>query len=964
MVVKKMKPAPQDKVTETPSSKYWLDSSGVLYLVMNGGNVSIDEHKKLSVNFKQNYGGKKYCAIIDISSFSSVSKELRDFNANELPTLFHAIAFVSRSPLGSMAAHLYMGNKKIYFRLRFSEMNKAPVNGWGNIYKIYQKNEPWVIRRVLNVKIAQFQTVHIVLRKYPYILSLLFLCSNLMAQRQINGSVTDSLNKPVPFCVIALLNQGDSSLVKGALTDENGSFEFSTIPTGTFSIKINQAGYMENRINRVVVDSLSRIKLDPIVLKKGVELEEVTISAIREPIEFKGGNITVNVENSPLATGNSAYDLLQRLPGVMIENDNISIQGRSGVILYIDDRIQPMSGAQLINFLRGLNASAIEKIEIISNPSSKYDAAGNAGIINIKLKKIKVTGFSGSAVFAWSQGYYRATNGSFSLNYKGRMVSFFSNLTYSEGIRRNVTVFNRAVTYENTTTQLDQTTVSKSFNSDEVINFGVDWYVSKNTTLGAKFQGIPGYAFVREDATLLLSDSTEGYRQMKTIKTTPNDWYLANYNVNSEHTLDSNGTKLKFSADAYGPYFDDYASHFENRYTNAAEQNVIAPSYLLSDNNLDLRLFTSKLDFEKKFKNELELEAGIKGSYMLSSSDYNLKRRDLSGTYVTDSAFTNKFFYTEIISATYFMIRKQYKKFNTQLGLRAEDTDIHTDTYTGSIKNKQKYTNVFPSLSVDYNATKDHILSASYNKRIERPHYNVYNPYRSFVNPLTSSMGNPYVRPAFTHNYRFSYVWKNSVFNTISYTNYDSPLMGYPVQNDSTKESTWITDNFEDFNIVRYDLFIKKNIKKWWSLSFLLGAYYIDYKGKVDGKDISMRAIPHYEWINNIFLLPKNYKVEVSAFYWGPWLGGVNRYRSRWGLNMAFKKSFMDNNLNVSLAVNDVFFTETFRSYTDFENQKWERYDSYDRRRVIVGVSYNFGKIKAEQRRLESSQEEKGRLGR
>lgn len=208
-----------------------------------------------------------------------------------------------------------------------------------------------------------------------------------IAQCTFSAKVTDTLNAPVPFIAVALLKE-DSSIYKGEITNENGEFCFSKLAKGNYFIKISAAGYRDQYSRKISYDSLTPVKLDNIVLKQsGVTLGEIAINVIKNPIEFKGGNITVNIDGSPLAVGNNVFDLIARLPGVMVEGDNISIQGKSGVRVYINDRVQQLSGAQLSNFLRSMSSTVVEKIEIITNPPARYDAAGNAGIINIKTKK-------------------------------------------------------------------------------------------------------------------------------------------------------------------------------------------------------------------------------------------------------------------------------------------------------------------------------------------------------------------------------------------------------------------------------------------------------------------------------------------------------------------------------------------------------------------------------------------------
>lgn len=785
------------------------------------------------------------------------------------------------------------------------------------------------------------------------------------SQCSISAKVTDSLRAPIPFITVALLKE-DSTIYKGEFTGDNGEFCFSkNINKGNYFVKISAIGYSDYYSSKITYDSSSSVKLDNIILKKnGLDLSEVSVIAVKNPIEFKGGNITVNVEDSPLAVGNNAYDLIARLPGVMVDGDNISIQGKSGVRVYINDRVQQLSGAQLINFLRGISASMIEKIEIINNPPARYDAAGGAGIINIKTKKIKITGPSGGLNYTFSQGFYNNNNGGFSFNYKGKKATFFSNTSFYEGMLHQETNMLNHVTYNGTTTTMDQKAYENDVGKYLTIDLGTDWYLNKKNTVGVKAEILPGHALRTYNGNTYMSNNSLGYDRLSYNRPTSNDWLLCNFNINAEHIFDTLGNaKLKFSTDYYGPYYDNYNANYDNRFIGLNDVDTREAQSFRTTNNTGVTILASRLDFEKKFKNDLSLETGIKQSNQDSWSDYIFENKDtLTGKYIVDSVFTNKFKYKEQISSGYISMDKQYKKFNFRIGLRGENTSIHTESLTSSIKYNRYYFNLFPNVSVDYNPNKDNSLSISYNRRINRPDYGSFNPFRSFNSILNSSEGNPYLMPVYDNNFNFNYVYKRKVSNNLSYSKLQNPIQGYITQNDSTKETVSHVVNMKQLNIIRYNFFLRQEIKPWWTLSFLAGAYYIDYNGIVNGHNYAAQAIPWYSRLTNIFIIKKNTKIEVSGFYWSPWLGGTSVFQERKGLSLAFKQSFLNNSLNLAISLNDAFFTEQFRQKADFQNQNWTLYEAHDSRRLNISINYTFGKIKAEQRDIKANDEEKGRL--
>jgi iron complex outermembrane receptor protein len=801
---------------------------------------------------------------------------------------------------------------------------------------------------------------------YFLIFTFTFLSFRSYAQCDVGGKVVDSLKAPVPFITVALLNAKDSTINKGIITGEKGDYCFENLKKGEYLIKVAGVGYGDKYSEKFIYDSAKTVELPTLTLGKGaVNLNEVAITAIKDPIEFKGGNMTVNVEDSPLAVGNSAYDLLARLPGVMVEGDNISIQGKSGVKVYINDRPQQISGQQLINFLRGMNSSMIEKIEIIVNPPAKYDAAGSAGIINIKTKKIKITGASGGLNYTFSQGFYNNNFGGFSLNYKGRKVTVFSNVSGYEGCLRHESNSLNNVTYNGVTTTLDQRSYEIDVGKFLTVDLGADWYINRKNTIGVKAQIVPGYANRTYNGNTYISDNSLGYDRILYNRPIENYWYLANYNLNGEHLFDTSGTsKIKFSADYYGPYYDNYKAYYQNRFIGVNGVDTLPSKSFRTNNDVGLNIFAGRVDFEKQFKNELSLEAGLKHSDQKAYSNYTFENQNnLTGDFIVDSIYTNQFKYHEQISSGYISMDKHYKKFNLRAGLRGENTYIQTQSITANIGYTRQYFNLFPTLSIDHNPDKDNNLSFSYNRRINRPDYNSFNPFRQFNNILSSGEGNPYLMPVYDNNFNFTYVWKRKISNSMSYSNSEHPIQNYTTQNDSTKEIIAHLINMKSLNIIRDNLFVRQEIKKWWTLTFLLGAYYIDYNGIVNGQNYSVAGVPWYTRLTNIFIIKKNTKIEVSAFYWSPWYGNTTIFQHREGLSFAIKQSFLDNNLNVSIGLTDAFFTEQFRQKADFQNQHWTLYEAHDSRRLNLSVSYNFGKIKAQQRDTKENDEERRRSG-
>jgi iron complex outermembrane recepter protein len=809
------------------------------------------------------------------------------------------------------------------------------------------------------------KTTHPILRNISIIL-LSVLIIQLPAQ-SISGKLADSTAKPVPYVLVALLHARDSVIYKGTTTDDNGQFEFHSLKPDTYLVRIKDMSYSTYYSQSIIFDSISNIIIPVIQLTSvGKQLDEVDITAIKRPFEFKGGNITVNVEDSPLAIGNSVYDLLSRTPGVRVDNENISIQGRTGVAIYIDDRRQPFSGQQLINLLRSMSASSVEKLEIIRNPSAKYDAAGTGGIINITMKRLRITGTSGTAGYTYSKGYASTNNANFSLNYKGRHLSLFSSIEGYEGTLSNT--YELIKTIPDGAESITLHSLARAYDVGKYLtfNFGADWSINKMNTVGVRFQGVPGYALRTQAGNNALSDNTLGYENLVYKRTVPNSWYLANYNLNAEHLFDTVGTKIKFSTDVYGPYSDIYTSNYDYQFTDRQLNNTLPPRSDKASITLDLRIISGRMDFEKKLSKSLLLEAGIKGAYQDIFSNYEFRtRNNITGEYNIDSLFTNRYVYNELISASYINFQKEYKKFSYQAGLRAENTEVNSSSDLRAFAYNREYFKLFPNASFNYNPTEDHAWSVAFNRRIWRPDYNSFNPYYVFNNLFSISRGNPYLLPEFFYVIEVSHVYKSRFTNAFSFSRSDSPIRGQTQQVDSTRVTYFQLGNLQRSNESNYFISYNGDVKKWWNLTLNLGGWYYDFYGMVDDQLLDNYAFSYSGYMNNVLLLPKQFKLEISGWYVGPWLyGGFYTISPRGALNLGLKRSFLKDRLTLSMAFHDVFFTAVNDTRVSFNNQQFRSRETYDSRRFNASVNYNFGRIKAEKRQVKRADEEQGRIGR
>ena len=776
----------------------------------------------------------------------------------------------------------------------------------------------------------------------------------LLAQCAIKGQLTDTLNAPVAYSAVGLLHAKDSSIVKGVMTDLDGNYCFEKLTKGNYLLKISVVGYQTFYSSVINYDSLNAITVNPIQLKVGgVNLNEIAVEAQKKTVEFKNGNVIVNIEGTALAMGNTAYDLLQRLPGVTVSDGNISIQGKAGVKILIDGKIQTLAGTQLINVLKSMNASEIEKMEVLKKPPVKYDAAGTGGMINIKTKKVKLVGFSGSVYTSYSQGFYGNPSAGFTLNYKGRKVNFFSGFTAAnETVHQRESYTNK---YNYNTT--NETTVLSDFTNNSggsvyTYNLGTDWLVNKYNTIGVKMNGALGMGKQNQTNFTDFGNNQQGVQAQQMNANKPNPWIYPEFNVNAEHLIDTTGTVIRFSAN-YNPYWDIYAANFDNHFLDASRLDVATPQVFKTSNTLTFNNSNALIDFEKEFKKELKLEIGIKHSYQQTHSDYFFKNQNyFTGEYLTDSALTNVFNYYQSISAAYFNLSKQYKKFSFQAGARTENTIIHTVSANSGLSFDRQYVNLFPLASIDFKKSDNHTFSLAYNKRVNRPDYNSFNPFITFVSTQVSYKGNPFLKPEYSHDVGLTYSYKAWLNNSVNFTRINNTFMGYNTQNDSTKSYVHTSANLRYADVTSYTLFIQKELFKWWTINLNATVFNISTHGNINGLPYAYNTTALNTDLYSRITLPKKYSIELTAFYLSPFLEGIYHTKARSFVNVAFKKTCLNDNLSIALAFNDIFWGQIRNTKVNYQNIYMTGYQTFDTRRVNLTVSYTFGKLKVEQRQI------------
>ncbi|MBK7409839.1 MAG: outer membrane beta-barrel protein [Saprospirales bacterium] len=501
----------------------------------------------------------------------------------------------------------------------------------------------------------------------PIIALLAILCSapienNLFAQAgdgSLTGIVIEDSGQPAEFATVMLYRQGDSSLVKGDFTNEQGSFLFESLEPNTYFLQVTMVGFTDMVVPDIQMNATTpTIDLGTLRMGENVQqLSEVIVTAKKPFVERQADKLIVNVENSSVAVGNTALEVLRQAPGVTIDNnDNISLRGRQGVIVMIDNKQTYLSMAEVANLLKNMPSESIETIEIITQPSARYDAAGNAGIINIRIKKNKNMGFNGSATLGagaglvWFDHLYEKTNGNLNLNYRQGKFNLFGNYSNRHNDGRNDLNLDRTVIFQDTTTYFDQHSQMVNTNNSHSFKVGLDYSLTDRQTLGIQANG----QFNKEamsmnnQSDIFLNGSPNGGILVENVR--PENWSNQTYNLNYRATFDSLGRELTADVDyAYykGNSFDNILTSFFN-----GEGAVTGEEPLRSEVPIMVDIWAFKADYVHPLRSGLKLEGGVKTSFVTTDNDVVFELFE-ENDWIVDSTKTNHFLYEENISAAY-----------------------------------------------------------------------------------------------------------------------------------------------------------------------------------------------------------------------------------------------------------------------------------------------------------------------
>lgn len=765
---------------------------------------------------------------------------------------------------------------------------------------------------------------------------------------KVTGKVTAEGKQSAENATVLLLNAANSATVKTALPGKDGSFELRNVKPGNYIIAISMVGFKKYTSNKFSISNSSQdMDLGNILLQPNVTaLGEVVVEGKKPFIERKLDKLVVNVENSIAGAGNSVLEVLERSPGVVVNQESsINLQGKQGVVVMIDGKPTPLSGADLITYLKGIPASNIATIEIITQPSARYDAAGNAGIINIKFKKDQRQGFNGSVTAAYGQGHYHKPSASATLNFRKKSWNIFGNLSHAQPLNFTRFYINRKF-YDgnrNLLSVFDQTSLIKQPITADNTRFGVDFYASKKTVVGVLFNfnlnsndrnGRTNSFITKANGDLDYTTRTSIFMNERRFN--------GFGNFNFKHTFDSTGKELTADVD-YGVF---RAKTLQEVFNSDFDKNnlLLRANELETDQRGHITVKSVKADYINPIGKTAKFEAGLKSSVVTSDND--VKFFDIVGnTPVLDASRSNHFIYTENVNAAYASFSKEFPKFDFQAGLRMEHTNTKGEQLATGETFTRNYVNFFPSLAINRKFSKKHQLSFSYAKRIDRPSYRQLNPFRIFVDPYTYVVGDPSLSPVFTHAYELTHTFKSKYMTTLSYSSTKDVITDVFVQDDATKISYQTPANLQRFQIWNLRVFVPVSIQKIVNSSLSGNVYWNKYESPLQGGNL---VNDYVSWDvrmqNNITIGKKGWSAELSGFYQAKNAWGLFIIRNLAQVSTGIQKVSKNKNSTFKLAVSDIFYTNRIAVVVNYQNMDFFTDRTWDSRVLTLSFTHRFGK--------------------
>lgn len=759
--------------------------------------------------------------------------------------------------------------------------------------------------------------------------------------REIRIAVYTPDQKPLPHATVALM-RADSSLVRTLTTDSLGLVQFRDIAADIYRCRITMINFKTISLPNIDLQQQSVFSQSIQMEQEGGVLQGVTVTAKKPFLQFLPDKTVINVDAGITNAGTSVLEVLEKSPGVTVDRDgNISMKGRAGVQVMIDGKLTQLSGTDLQNLLSGMNASQIETIELMDNPPAKFDAAGNAGIINIRTKKNKQKGFNGNLTLAYGQGRLPKSNNSVQLNYRNGSFNFF--LNYGLNASKNLMDMYALRTYYkddgSTAAILEQPFSTKSVGLTNTLRTGMDYYLNKKTTLGLVFTGMYLTRDNEGSSTAYWKDQSGGVDSAyNTISDNSSRLKQAGINFNGRHVFAAD-KELTADIDLIG-YSILNKQYFENSAAIPGSTVEATKGEIPSD----LQIFSAKADYSQRFKS-LQWEAGWKSSRVKTDNEAMYYFQE-GGNWNNDLGKSNHFIYTENIHALYSSFQQKKGRWSWQGGLRYEYTAYDAKQMGNAMVKdssfNRKYNSLFPTAYLTYQLDSLNSITVQAGRRIDRPGFQKLNPFVFIINKYTFQRGNPYFKPQYTWNFGVSHMFRDLLTTSFTY-NLTKDYISQIFLSDTSGIIIYTEGNVGQLQNLGVSVSVQIPITKWWNLSgqvsmnhkIIEGQLWKQYKATMTQANINL---------NNQFRFKKGWSAELSGFYITKNQNDLQEVLDPTGqLSTGVSKQVWKNKGTFRLTFRDMFYTQAMAGWTQFQNTVEYFKLIRDTRVVTFSFTYRFG---------------------
>lgn len=777
-----------------------------------------------------------------------------------------------------------------------------------------------------------------------------FICSSaIFAQNSVSGKLLDKDNKPLPEIEVLLINNKNQETLKAAITDKDGNFEFEGVKFEEAKIVIEQNTY-EKFTSEIIKPSETNIQLGNISLKESSKaIEGVTIVAKKAFVTQKIDRIVINPDALISNAGTTALDVLGKSPSVNVDfNGNVSLRGKSGVQIFIDDKPTYLAGSDLADYLRSIPSSSIESIEVIANPPAKYDAAGNAGIINIRLKKTLAKGFNGGFNLSYGQGKYMRSVNSANFNYRIQKWNFFTNLSVNKTESyQDLTITREYFTPEGQRTSIfTQNSYITPKNKTNSMKIGADFYADDKTTFGIVLNG-----FINPSERNTVNNAIIQDNNLQTINTIqseiPMDIKFKNGSANLNMTRKiKEKQELSVNAD-FIKYDSKIAQSQFNKVLNP-DNSVLTDTRIDSNLPSDVTIKAIKADYSGIDLLGGSFDFGAKSSFVKTGNVADF--RDVkNGVETPNYTFSNNFDYKENIHAVYANYAKEFKKISLQLGLRMENSDIKGfQKGNPLVKDSaftRKYTSLFPTMYVQYRADslQNHVVGLSLGRRIDRPNYKDMNPFTYPMDNYTFYGGNPFLQPTFSYNADLNYTYKKNYTFGFNYSFINDLISETNEQRNGIYYSR--PGNFDKHISYGFTFNGTKNITKWWTFQLYTELYNNLFESNVYTEKLKDSKWNWFIMPTNQFVINKKWSAELAGQYQTSILSGQFLIKPIGSIRAGIATKMFKDQGTLKLNISDAFYTNQVEGeIRNIQNAKAGWFSYLDSRVVTLSFSYRFSK--------------------